>query len=264
MKKSTLLAIMLAGIFVVGAQSAPYCIFKHDTTSLFIKDNRVVQSGNVWFLKPDAIFNFEPKAPAGVLIKEAWLIDMYQHPDSIILLDDKNALRQYFWSKVIPKYRNGVILTGKYFKDDTVPCEIKWRNDFGSEKISWSLIFAMTLLLFTATSAGITKDKTADEIFAVISGAAIFVASLLLAKMHNLGNVLPAWQWISMIILGLSAMATSHQGKISSILSFVSSLLLIVFIALAINSLLFFLIFSTIVTAIFAGLKKSKINMPLD
>jgi hypothetical protein len=144
-------AIMLAMILVVGASAAPYCVFD-PTISPFIDANtaRYMWScDGVLMLKPAAIFENKPQAPAGVELKSEWLINLYQHPDSSMILTEKKEKGNFFWQGIIPKYQEvKMVLVGKYYRTDSWCSPIYWQKVFGQEKTSiWLVIFIISLLL---------------------------------------------------------------------------------------------------------------------
>lgn len=220
--------------------------------------------GDEIFLKPAAVFKNKPQAPTGVELKKEWLINIYQHPDSVVTAEEETLPTKFFWKEFIPKYQDSKkILVGKYSSADSSCQEFKWQEIPGQKKISVWLIIAIPMLFVTSLLSGLSlrlkNNKVAVAAVATMAVAAIAVAAIIMAPVVMVMTpavIMPAIMIIIaaaatiMVVTLMVAMAKNHL-KISAIWALFLVTIFVICIASLTKSFSVFIILEVMVAIIF-------------
>ena len=268
--KWTALSVLLLAILIVGAKAAPYCIFANGNR--LVDASHLARCDGVPVMKPVAIFKNKPQTPDGAELPVEILINLYQHPDSIIALGpEKDSLRTFFWQKFIPKYTNGIILVGQYNKADSSLYWIYWEKTAGQVKTSIWLIIAIILLMLSVLLSGLSLrlNNKKMAVATAVAASAIYLVMVPIVS-DNMTFVAMFAAVIVAVLAGLAAevglwgTAVSAPAKKnlqdSAFLLLTSIILFTIAITLRTTSLPAFVILVAVELIIFFTARKNSFN----
>jgi hypothetical protein len=206
----------------------------------YVYDLDYGRTDSVGRLLPAVTLKSEPRAPTGMEVKSEWLINLYQHPDLSMTVEEKILPTKFSWQGFIPKYRdNKKILVGKYSSADSSCQEFQWQEIPGQTKTSTRLIVFISILFVAPLLTGLSiriKNKNVAAVAVIVAAVVVMVVALN-AMPVAVAAAAPVSVMIIMVVATAVGVAVTKHLKASVLLTLISIIFSTAIISLPLSSL---------------------------
>ena len=150
-------------------------------------------------------------------LREKWLIDMYNHPDSIITFAKKRIITKVFWDGIIPKDSIDILFyISKYNSTDSTFLDAQWEKEYSIAKTSISLILAIITVIFCLFLLGFALRKKISEKmwkkYLIVASIALTISALALVIRED-SHIILVLLWITAAASGVISLFSTFIDR---------------------------------------------------